>query len=347
MLSDIRSIDQEQLKSFLKQHNQQAFRVKQILEWLWKKAVYSFEDMTNLSLDLRKLLAENFEIRGIQTDKIQRSQDGTLKFRFRLYDGHLIESVLIPVPEDERYTVCVSSQVGCSLTCSFCATGKMKRIRNLDAAEIFDQVVLVSRECEKVYGRPITNVVYMGMGEPLLAYSEVMKSIELLTSPEALGIAPKRMTISTARLAIMIRKFADEGTKVNLALSLHASDDAKRDSIMPINEHNNLEALMAALKYFYEKTGNRISYEYIALRGFNDSLEDAARLAKLCRFFPVRVNIIEYNPIGDGLFDRSEENKVDEFARFLRAKNIMVTVRRSRGKDIDAACGQLAIKDQI
>lgn len=347
MLSDIRSIDQEQLKSFLKQHNQQAFRVKQILEWLWKKAVYSFEDMTNLSLDLRKLLAENFEIRGIQTDKIQRSQDGTLKFRFRLYDGHLIESVLIPVPEDERYTVCVSSQVGCSLTCSFCATGKMKRIRNLDAAEIFDQVVLVSRECEKVYGRPITNVVYMGMGEPLLAYSEVMKSIELLTSPEALGMSPKRITISTAGIAKMIRKLADEGTKVNLALSLHASDDAKRDSIMPINEHNNLEALMAALKYFYEKTGNRISYEYIALRGFNDSLEDAARLAKLCRFFPVRVNIIEYNPIGDGLFDRSEENKVDEFARFLRAKNIMVTVRRSRGKDIDAACGQLAIKDQI
>jgi len=347
MLSDIRATDQEQLKSFLKQHNQQAFRVKQILEWLWKKAVHSFEDMTNLSLELRKLLTENFEIRGIQTDKIQRSQDGTLKFRFRLFDGHLIESVLIPVPEDERYTVCVSSQVGCSLTCSFCATGKMKRIRNLDAAEIFDQVVLVSRECEKVYGRPITNVVYMGMGEPLLAYSEVMKSIELLTSPEALGMSPKRITISTAGIAKMIRKLADEGTKVNLALSLHASDDAKRDSIMPINEHNNLEALMAALKYFYEKTGNRISFEYIALRGFNDSLEDAARLAKLCRFFPVRVNIIEYNPIGDGLFDRSEENKVDEFARFLRAKNIMVTVRRSRGKDIDAACGQLAIKDQI
>ena len=347
MLLDIRSIDQEQLKSFLKQHNQQAFRVKQILEWLWKKAAHSFEDMTNLSLELRKLLTENFEIRGIQTDKIQRSQDGTLKFRFRLYDGHLIESVLIPVPEDERYTVCVSSQVGCSLTCSFCATGKMKRIRNLDAAEIFDQVVLVSRECEKVYGRPITNVVYMGMGEPLLAYSEVIKSIELLTSPEALGMSPKRITISTAGIAKMIRKLADEGTRVNLALSLHASDDAKRDSIMPINEHNNLEALMAALKYFYEKTGNRISYEYIALRGFNDSLEDAARLAKLCRFFPVRVNIIEYNPIGDGLFDRSEENKVDEFARFLRAKNIMVTVRRSRGKDIDAACGQLAIKDQI
>jgi 23S rRNA (adenine2503-C2)-methyltransferase len=347
MLSDIRLMDQEQLKSFLKQHKQQAFRVKQILEWLWKKAVHSFDDMTNLSLELRKLLTENFEIRGIQTDKIQRSQDGTLKFRFRLYDGHLIESVLIPVPEDERYTVCVSSQVGCSLTCSFCATGKMKRIRNLDAAEIFDQVVLVSRECEKVYGRPITNVVYMGMGEPLLAYTEVMKSIELLTSPEALGMSPKRITISTAGIAKMIRKLADDSTRVNLALSLHASDDAKRDSIMPINEHNNLDALMSALKYYYEKTGNRISYEYIALRGFNDSLEDAARLSKLCRFFPVRVNIIEYNPIGDGLFDRSEENKVDEFARFLRAKSIMVTVRRSRGKDIDAACGQLAIKDQI
>lgn len=347
MVSDIRSLDQEQLKAFLKNHHQQAFRVKQIQEWLWKKAAHSFDEMTNLSLELRKILQENFEIRAIQTDKIQRSQDGTLKFRFRLYDGHLIESVLIPVEADERYTVCVSSQVGCSLTCSFCATGKMKRIRNLEGAEIFDQVVLVSRECEKTYGRPITNVVYMGMGEPLLAYSEVMKSVELLTSPSALGMSPKRITISTAGIAKMIRKLADEGTKVNLALSLHASDDLKRDSIMPINEHNNLEALMAALKYFYEKTGNRISYEYIALRGFNDSLEDASKLAKWCRFFPVRVNIIEYNPIGDGMFDRSEEDKVDEFARYLRAKNIMVTVRRSRGKDIDAACGQLAIKDQI
>jgi 23S rRNA (adenine2503-C2)-methyltransferase len=344
-LEDIRKKDNQAMVSFMKSHGQQGFRVKQIEEWLWQKGVHSFDEMTNLSKPLRDLLSDHFVINGIKLDKKQRSEDGTIKFRFQLYDGHFIESVLIPVVEDKRYTVCVSSQVGCSLTCSFCATGKMKRVRNLEAAEIFDQVVQVNRECEEVFGRPLTNIVYMGMGEPLLAYSEVIKSIEIITSPQGMGMSPRRITISTAGIAKMIRKLADDNLRVNLALSLHAATDGKRNSIMPINEHNNLEALMSAMVYFYQKTGNRISYEYIALKNFNDSLEDAAQLFKLCQFFPVRVNIIEYNPIGDGLFDKSDSNTVDAFAQLLTKKKIMVTVRRSRGKDIDAACGQLANKD--
>ena len=343
-MEDIRKIDKQALVSFMKSHQQQTFRAKQIGKWLWQKGVRSFEEMTNLSKTLRDLLSHHFVINGIMLDKIQRSEDGTIKFRFQLHDGHFIESVLIPVEKDKRYTICVSSQVGCSLTCSFCATGKMKRIRNLEAAEIFDQVVLVNKECEKVFGRPVTNIVYMGMGEPLLAYGEVMKSIEIITSSEGLGMSPRRITISTAGIAKMIRKLADDNIRVNLALSLHAATDIKRNNIMPINEHNNLESLMSALVYFYQKTGNRISYEYIALKNFNDSLEDAMQLFKLCRYFPVRVNIIEYNPIGDGMFQQSDINTIDQFAQYLTDKKIMVTVRRSRGKDIDAACGQLANK---
>lgn len=233
---------------------------------------------------------------------------------------------------------------GCSLTCKFCATGQMKRVRNLDPAEIYDQVVLVNEQSLQTFGHPLTNIVYMGMGEPLLAYSNVMESIERITAPDGLGMSPRRITVSTAGIAKMIRKMADDGAKVNLALSLHAADDAKRDEIMPINEQNDLRSLMDAIDYFYQTTKNRISYEYIALRGFNDSLQDASNLVRLCRRFPVRVNIIEYNPIDGASFEKSEEDQIDAFAAHLRRHDVMVTVRRSRGKDIDAACGQLANK---
>ena len=277
-------------------------------------------------------------------DKVQHSSDGTVKTRFRLHDGHLIESVLIPVPDDNRFTVCVSSQVGCSLTCKFCATGQMKRLRNLDAAEIYDQVVMVNEQCLEKFGHPLTNIVYMGMGEPLLAYRPVLESIERITSPEGLNMSPRRITVSTAGIAKMIRKLADDATKVNLALSLHAADDVKRDDIMPINEQNNLSILMDALEYFYLQTRNRISYEYIAFQDFNDSLDDARNLLKLCKRFPVRVNIIEYNPIDGAEFRKATAHRIDDFARLLRDNGVMVTIRRSRGKDIDAACGQLANK---
>lgn len=343
--TDIRKLSPTELEGALAGLGQPRFRAKQVREWLWKKGVRSFEAMTNLSKELRTQLEERFVIHGIVSDKVQRSVDGTIKSRFRLHDGHLIESVLIPAPADNRYTVCVSCQVGCSLTCTFCATGRMKRVRNLDPAEIFDQVVMVNEQSLNTFGHPLTNVVYMGMGEPLLAYRNVMDSIVLLTSPEGLGMSPRRITVSTAGIAKMIRQMADDETRVNLALSLHAADDAKRNQIMPINEQNNLEVLMEALTYFYRKTQNRISYEYIAFQNFNDSLEDAANLARLCRRFPVRINIIEYNPIDGAPFLKSTEHRIEDFARYLLDRDIMVTVRRSRGKDIDAACGQLANKE--
>lgn len=232
--------------------------------------------MTNLPKNLRQTLESHFAINPIVADKVQHSTDGTIKTRFRLHDGHLIESVLIPVPDDNRYTVCVSCQVGCSLTCTFCATGRMKRVRNLDPAEIYDQVLLINRQSLETYGHPLTNIVFMGMGEPLLAYSNVMQGIERITSPEGLGMSAKRITVSTAGIAKMIIKLADDNAQIKLALSLHAADDAKRNEIMPINEQNNLAALVEALRYFYNKTKNPIGSEYIAFQDFNDSLADAA-----------------------------------------------------------------------
>ena len=341
---DIRKLSLEELGSVLAGWNEPRFRAKQVWEWLWKKGAHSFEEMTNLSKALRSRLDESFVINAIRLDQQQRSADGTIKSRFRLYDGHLIESVLIPVPEEKRFTVCVSSQVGCSLACKFCATGRLKRERNLDAAEIYDQVLLVKRQCEEVYGLPLTNIVYMGMGEPLLAYRNVIDSIGRITATDGLGMSPKRITVSTAGIAKMIKKLADDEVRFNLALSLHAADDLKRNQIMPVNEQNNLSVLMEALSWFHRKTGNRISYEYIAFDNFNEGPQDARNLIRLCRRFPVRVNIIEYNPIDGAEFRKAGEDRIDAFARILRDAGIMVTVRRSRGKDIDAACGQLANK---
>lgn len=342
--NDIRTLTKPELEAAIAELGEPKFRGRQIYEWLWKKSAVSFEAMSNLPKPLRQSLDDRFCILPIVEDKVQRSLDGTIKSRFRLHDGHLIEAVLIPVPEEQRFTVCVSSQVGCSLTCTFCATGRMKRVRNLDAAEIYDQVVLVNRQSIETFGHPLTNIVYMGMGEPLLAYKPVMESIGKITSPEGLGMSARRITVSTAGIAKMIKKLADDNSRVNLALSLHAADDLKRNEIMPINEQNNLETLMDALEYFYRNTQNRISYEYIAFQNFNDSPEDAEKLLKLCRKFPVRVNIIEYNPIDGAPFLKSAAHKIDQFAAILRRHDIMVTVRKSRGRDIDAACGQLANK---
>ena len=342
---DIRQLEIQELKTALEAIGEKAFRAKQIYEWLWTKGVTEFEEMTNLSKSLREQLESKFTINNIVQDLVQTSQDGTQKFRFKLFDGLLIESVLIPVEDQNRYTVCISSQVGCSLSCKFCATGQMKRMRNLDASEIFDQVVLVNKACEKKYGRGITNIVYMGMGEPLLNYKNVVKSIKILSAPEGLNISPRRITLSTVGISKMIYKLADEGLKLNLALSLHAADDKKRSEIMPINDQNDLQSLMSALQYFYEKLHTKLSFEYIAFQGFNDGLSDAKKLTSLCSRFPVTINIIEYNPVANVSFIKSEEARIDEFAKTIRDKGIMVTLRRSRGKDIDAACGQLANKD--
>ena len=339
---DIRQLTKKELEEVVVGLGEKKFRGGQIFEWLWKRSAVSFEDMTNLSKSFRQQLEDNFTIKAIKEDKLQRSDDGTLKGRYRLHDGHLIEAVLIPVPSDNRFTVCVSTQVGCSLTCTFCATGRMGRIRNLDASEIYDQVVAINRHSLETFGHPLTNIVYMGMGEPLLTYANVLKSVELIT--EGLTFSPKRITVSTAGIAKMIRKLADDQVKFNLALSLHAADDVKRNQIMPINEHNNLDVLVKALDYFYQKTKNRITFEYITFQNFNDTLQDAANLVKICKRIPARVNIIEYNPIDNAPFLKSAEENIDKFAQYLRDNGVAVTVRKSRGKDIDAACGQLANK---
>jgi 23S rRNA (adenine2503-C2)-methyltransferase len=347
-MQDIRDLTLVQLQQFLSTQGEKPFRAKQVYEWLWSKGITDIDQMSNLSLSLRQMLKEHFSLHTLIEDQRQVSTDGTVKCRFRLHDGHLIESVLIPVPEDKRYTVCVSTQVGCSLTCSFCATGRMGRKRNLTAAEIVDQVRMVNQISLETFGKQLTNVVYMGMGEPLLTYANTMRSVALITTPPpmGMGMSSRRITISTAGIAKMIRQLADDGFKCNLALSLHAADDAKRNTIMPINESNNLEELMRALEYFYKSTHNRISYEYIAFDKMNDTTEDAIKLTKLCkRQFPVRVNIIEYNTVQGIDFTKSEEDRLDAFARLLARNGVTVTVRRSRGKDIDAACGQLANRD--
>ena len=342
-LQDIRQITLSDLEHFFKEMSEPVFRSKQVWMWLWQKGAATFQEMSDLPKSLREELSKCFQIRPIKIDKIQDSADGTIKYRFILYDDSLIESVLIPVREENRYTVCVSSQVGCSLSCTFCATGQMTRIRNLDAAEIYDQVKAVNSQSIKHFQHPLTNIVYMGMGEPLLSYNEVMESILRITdSKYGLGFSPKRITVSTAGIAKMIYKLGDDKVKFNLALSLHAADDTKRSKIMPINDQNNLETLKRALLHFHNTTKNKITFEYITFKNFNDTLEDAARLAQFCKQLPVTVNIIEYNPVPGVNFTQSHPGQVDVFARYLRSKNIPVTIRKSRGKDIDAACGQLA-----
>ena len=335
----------DQLQEKLSVDGHPKFRAKQIYEWLWKKGVNDFQFMSNLSKDFRASLESEFSINPITIDKVQKSNDGTIKTRFKLHDGHLIESVLIPVPRTDRYTVCVSTQVGCSLTCSFCATGKMKRVRNLDASEIYDQYIQVNQQCLEQFDHSLTNVVYMGMGEPLLAYRSVLDSVDKLCSETGLAMSAKRITVSTAGIAKQIKQLAHDKVRFNLALSLHAADDAKRNTIMPINESNSLGVLMEALKFFYLETKNKISYEYIAFNEFNDSIEDAKKLIPLCKHFPVQVNIIEYNRIEGFDGKRSSEERLDKFASFLARNDVRVTVRKSRGKDIDAACGQLANKN--
>ena len=317
------------------------FRAKQVWEWLWKNGATSFEEMTNLSKATRYYLDDHFEIRHIVEDIRQESSDGTIKFRFRLHDGYLIESVLIPVAKEKRFTVCISSQVGCAMGCAFCATGKMGQKRNLDVGEIFDQFMMVSRAA----AHPLTNIVFMGMGEPLLNYDNMMVAIDILSAKEGLGMSQRRMTLSTVGLTKPIMKMADSGVRFNLAISLHAATDEKRNQIIPVNQTENLEKLMSSLAYFYEKTKNKITFEYIAFERFNDTVEDARHLMKLCRTFPVKVNIIEYNQVDGVELKGTQEKRLNLFAKYLADAGVRVTIRRSRGKDIDAACGQLANKN--
>lgn len=339
---NIRSLSLEELKEFFVAKGDKSFRGKQVYEWLWKKSARTFEEMTNLTTSTRCLLDEHFCINHVEIGDEQKSNDRTIKSAFQLADNKTVEGVLIPTKS--RMTACISSQVGCSLSCKFCATGKLDRLRNLDADEIYDQVFLLNEQAKSNYNQKLSNIVYMGMGEPLLNYRNVLDSVEKITSDDGLGMSPKRITVSTAGIAKMIKRLADDEVRFNLALSLHAANDKKRDYIMPINEQNSLSSLSEAIQYFYDKTGTRPTYEYIIFKDFNDELDDAHELAVFAKLTPCKINIIEYNPIDDGEFQQANSDKIERFVEYLESKNMIVNIRRSRGKDIDAACGQLANK---
>ncbi|TAF53232.1 MAG: 23S rRNA (adenine(2503)-C(2))-methyltransferase RlmN [Sphingobacteriia bacterium] len=342
-LPNIRHQSPEDLRSFFSQLGEKAFRAQQVQEWLWQKHAHRFEDMSNLPKSLRETLASQFSLPALTTDATQFSADGTVKSRFKTVEGHLIEGVLIPT--EDRKTACVSSQIGCSLSCKFCATGYMERKRNLHFDEIVDQVVLINQQSEASFEQKLTNIVFMGMGEPLLNYSNVLKAIEKISSPEGLHMSPRRITVSTAGVAKQIRKLGEDQVRFKLALSLHAANDAKRNTIMPINETNNIKVLVEALNYFYQKTGNEITLEYILFKNLNDSAKDAEELTRVFRQVPADlVNIIEYNSIDAFQFTKPDEAEVQRFMDILAANKVNARLRRSRGKDIDAACGQLANK---
>lgn len=343
-MKNIRHLSLAEIEAVMKEWGEPKFRSKQIYEWIWKKSAASIDDMTNLSKSLREQLNAEYFIPKVKTHHSQFSSDGTIKNRLQLHDGHYIESVLIPT--EKRVTLCVSSQVGCSLACKFCATGFLPRERNVDFDEIVDEVTLAQEQALEHYGRKLTNIVFMGMGEPLLNYKNVLKAIDMISSEDCMGMSPRRITVSTAGIAKMIQKLGDDEVRFKLALSLHAANDIKRDKIMPINETNNLKALIDSLNHFYQKTKNEITFEYILFNNMNDGIEDAKELVKIYRQVPADlVNIIEYNPIEHADFIKPDEDKTMQFMQYLEKNRVNARLRRSRGKDIDAACGQLANVD--
>ena len=341
---NIRTLSLLEIENYFIQQQQPKYRAKQLYEWIWQKHATSFEAMTNLGKELKYALKNDFDLLPLRIDATQFSEDGTIKSRFKTFDDYLIEGVLIPT--EERKTACVSSQVGCSLSCKFCATGKMDRKRNLTFDEIFDQVALINQQSLSSYNQKLTNIVFMGMGEPLMNYTGVLKSIERITAPDGLAMSAKRITVSTAGVAKQIKMLGDDQVKFKLALSLHAANDKKRNEIMPINESNNIKSLIEALNHYYKQTGNKVTFEYILFKNFNDSLKDADELVKLYRQVPTDlVNIIEYNPIDGFDFVKPDEDVTEQFMNYLEKNRVNSRLRKSRGKDIDAACGQLANKD--
>jgi 23S rRNA (adenine2503-C2)-methyltransferase len=340
---DIRALSKVQLREFFVSQGDQSFRGNQVYEWLWSKGAHSFDDMTNLAKSTREMLSTNFVINHINVDTIQRSDDGTVKNAVRLHDGLVVESVLIPT--ETRTTACVSSQVGCSLDCNFCATARLKRMRNLEPGEIYDQVLAIDKESRLYYNHPLSNIVFMGMGEPLMNYNNVLKAIDMITSSEGLGMSPKRIMVSTSGIPKMIKKLADDEVKFKLAVSLHSAIDEIRSQIMPFSSNFPLKELREALEYWYRKTKSKISYEYVVWKGINDDKKSIDALVKFCKYVPCKVNLIEYNPIDDGEFQQASEESINAYIKALENSGIVVKVRRSRGKDIDAACGQLANKE--
>jgi 23S rRNA (adenine2503-C2)-methyltransferase len=338
---NIRELSLEEIKTFLTENGEKAFRAKQVYEWLWKKNVNNYDEMTNLSKSLRDLLKDKLAISTIQVFDTQKSKDGTTKIAFKLQDGLMVEGVLIP--SAKRATACISCQAGCALGCAFCATGKLGFKRDLTASEIYEQIYYIKTLAEKE-GYSFSNIVYMGMGEPLLNYDNVLESINKVTGKDGLEMSASRITVSTAGLPEQIRRLADDEVKFNLAISLHSALNEVRNTLMPINKKFNLTELSEAIKYFVQKTDSRPTFEYLLINDVNDSLSAARALADFCRAFPVKINIIEYNPTENDKFKKSSKERLDGFVKVLEGRNMIVNVRQSKGKDIDAACGQLANK---
>ncbi len=352
---NLKGFSLKELQDFVESLGEKSYRAGQIFSWLYGKRAGSFDEMTDISRKFRAVLQEMASIENLHIVARQSSPtDGTTKFLFELNDGLKIESVLIPPEKDspaveKRLTLCVSTQVGCPLDCKFCATGTMGFFRNLTAGEILDQVI----QAQNHSSRRITNLVYMGMGEPMLNYENVMKSVEIINYDRSLNIGARHITISTAGHADKIRQMADENRKVKLALSLHLLDDEKRTMLMPITKKFSVDALLDALEYYYTKTRRRPTFEYILFDGFNDTEEDIQRLIKASKRIPCKVNIIPFHsidfthPSGFAATLRpTPRRRREEFVEKLRRANLTVMVRSSAGEDINAACGQLAVEEE-
>ena len=339
---DIRSISFDKLNNFIQKNNFPSYRSNQIFNWINKSTLRSFDDMTNIPKSLVKLLKENFVINITNILSKQVSNDSTIKFAIKLHDNLVVESVLIP--SGNRVTACVSSQVGCSLDCGFCATSKLLRMRNLHSYEIFDQIMILNSQSLKNYSLPISNIVFMGMGEPLLNYKNVIESIKLITSQDGIKISNKKITLSTSGISKMIIKMSDDNIKFNLAVSLHSAVEETRNMIMPFSKSFPLDKLINSLDYWYKKTKRKVTFEYLIWKGINDDLEHIEALVKICKRIPSKVNLIEYNSIDSPTFKKADDFWVDNYLKILKKNKIPVSVRRSRGKDINAACGQLANK---
>ncbi len=339
-----------ELEAFVQAHGQPRFRGRQLFRWLWHRRVREFDEMTDMPKAFRARMAEVASLDGPVLTQLQQAKDKTLKALLTLSSGRQIETVLIPDIRPDgtpnRLTVCVSSQVGCAMACSFCATGTMGFRQNLSAGEIVDQVRLMDVLATEHFGRGVTNVVFMGMGEPLLNVAAVLQAVDVLLSQDGFGLGARRVTVSTVGLARRIRELADRKVKFKLAVSLHAPFDEKRSSIMPVNrsEATDLTALKDAIQHFSRQTGSLVTYEYCMFKGFNDSEEDAAALADVVYWAPSKVNLIMYNPVEGLPFQPTGEAQLNRFIRVLVNRGVTVTVRRSRGQDIDAACGQLAVR---
>lgn len=337
----IKNLTPEEISFFVKKAGEQPFRTKQLFEWIWKKRCVSFGEMTNIPAPFREKLSNEFICNSILSFDESVSSDGTRKYAFQLTDDNIIESVLIP--SGTRVTACVSTQAGCALGCKFCATGQLGFKRNLETAEIHDQIVMLMNFTKEKYQTELDNIVAMGMGEPLLNYNNAIAAFDKISAKEFINFSPQRITISTAGIVDGIKKMADGNVPYHLAISLHSAIENQRKSMMPVANKYPLIQLAEALKYYHSKTNNRITIEYILFDKINDSMEDAEALARFCRNFPVKINIIPYNSISGNIYNKSKPEATAKFIDFLKNKNIIVNLRASKGSDIMAACGQLAL----